>query len=431
MKRKNLRWISITLSALLLIGSVLSIAADNNSVIYAAKKRTTKEKKANKLPKKKITKKPVKKITKKPVKKVVKKPVKKTTKKKVIKKSVKKTTKNKAVKKPVKKATKNKVAKKPVKKTNKKKVVKKPVKNTTKNPIKKTITMAEKYPPLVTKDAINIPWGMIISWNDDQGAYDLANCITNRVKLNSYISKCELEYKNSVDVTHGGTYQARIVVDYRDGSTYITDPVTFNVSTADADKYEPTYKTDIYLSHDDVNHILYSNDNVERFVRNNILTNADGYFPNEDAQFNRTKFNIVEKITPGIGYLWDSYHWLQYSNAELDSTTGVHEYCIKIMYPDHSYYITKPIKIHVKPYQSEEYLPILKNELVLKKDQQADENVLKSLFSNANSLPKETSFLLTDGWLDTSVIGKQKIAIKVEYPDGSSYVTPQVAVYVK
>ena len=73
----------------------------------------------------------------------------------------------------------------------------------------------------------------------------------------------------------------------------------------------------------------------------------------------------------------------------------------------------------------------MKNELVLKKDQQADENVLKSLFSNANSLPKETRFLLTDGWLDTSVVGKQKIAIKVEYPDGSSYVTPQVAVYVK
>lgn len=383
MKRKKLRWISITLSALLLTGSVLTIAADNNSVIYAAKKRTTKEKKANKLPKKKITNKPVKKV-----------------------------------------------AKKSVKKTTKKKVVKKPVKNTTKKPIKKTITMAEKYPPLVTKDAINIPWGTIISWYDDQGAYDLANCITNRDKLNSYISKCELEYKNSVDVTHGGTYQARIVVDYRDGSTYITDPVTFNVSTADADKYEPTYKTDIYLSHDDVNYILYSNDSAERFIRNNILTNADGYFPNEDAQFNRTKFNIVEKSTPGI-YLWDSYHWLQYSNAELDCTTGVHEYCIKIMYPDHSYYITKPIKIHVKPYQSEEYLPILKNELVLKKDQQADENALKSLFSNANSLPKETRFLLTDGWLNTSVVGKQKIAIKVEYPDGSSYITPQVAVYVK
>ncbi|MBT8900346.1 hypothetical protein BTI57_07570 [Lactobacillus delbrueckii subsp. bulgaricus] len=297
--------------------------------------------------------------------------------------------------------------------------------------------MAEKYPPLVTKDAINIPWGMIISWSDGQGAYDLANCITNRDKLNSYISQCKLEDKNSVDVTHGGTYHARIVVDYRDGSTYITDPVTFNVSTADADKYEPTYKTDIYLSHGDVNYILYwndnaeSNDNVERFVRNNILTNADGYFPNEDAQFNRTKFYIVEKSTHPGTYSWDSYHWLQYCNAELDSTTGVHEYYVKIMYPDHSYYITKPIKIHVKPYQSEEYLPILKNELVLKKDQQVDENVLKSLFSNANSLPKETTFLLTDGWLDTSVIGKQKIAIKVEYPDGSSYVTPQVAVYVK
>lgn len=409
MKRKNLRLISITLSALLLTGSVLSIAADNNSVIYAAKKRTTKEKKANKLPKKKITKKPVKKVA---------------------KKSVKKTTKKKVVKKPVKKATKKKVAKKPVKKTTKKKVVKKPVKNTTKKPIKKNITMAEKYPPLVTKDAINIPWGMIISWHDGQGAYDLANCITNRDKLNSYILQCKLEDKNSVDVTHGGTYHARIVVDYRDGSTYITDPVTFNVSTADADKYEPTYKTDIYLSHDDVNHILCENGNAEKFTRNNILTNTDGYFPNEDAQFNRTKFYIVEKSTLGT-YLWDSYHWLQYSNAELDSTTGVHEYYVKIMYPDHSYYITKPIKIHVKPYQSEEYLPILKNELVLKKDQQADENVLKSLFSNANSLPKETRFLLTDGWLDTSVVGKQKIAIKVEYPDGSSYVTPQVAVYVK
>ncbi|MCD5515680.1 Rib/alpha-like domain-containing protein [Lactobacillus delbrueckii] len=424
--RNKLKAISKVSVALALLGAAVP-AVEAAPTAMAAKKATKKAKKSTKKTVKKSTKK-AKKAKKTTKKKATKKVAKKTAAKKPAKKSVKKTTK-KSVKKAVKKPVAKKPAKKSVKKTTKKsvkKAVKKPVakkpakkvvkKTTTKKPAKKIGTMADKYQPKVKSGTVNVDWGAYLDGPED--------LITNRSSLPSDV---DFVYLDPVNTEKGGTYKTRIQAKYEDGSMEVVGTVTFVVPMMDADKYQPTVR-DVTLNY-----------NGSLNLRNDIITNAPGYFPNDPAlpQFeddnDSTHFDL-------------DYDSDLYSDSDFHGSDkpGTYNAQIKVEYPDGSYDKTNKFKITVLPSDADKAKVSLKSSYftVSSKETLEHKTVYGDLTLNdptrflniGSALPEGTVIHFGDDLdsVDTPEPGKQyRDYLTVDFPDGTSYTTDYFTVDVK
>ena len=385
----------------------------------AAKKATKKAKKSTKKTVKKSTKK-AKKAKKTTKKKATKKVAKKTAAKKPAKKSVKKP----VAKKPVKKAVKKPVAKKPVKKSVKKPVAKKPAKKvvkktTTKKTAKKVVkhvTMADKYQPKVKSGTVNVAWDSILLPED---------FITNRSSLPSYVY---FDFLDPVNTEKGGTHKTRIQAEYTDGSKEVVGTVTFVVPMMDADKYHPTAQ-DVTVNYGDAFDI-----------REDAITNAPGYFPNDPAlpQFedadDQTRFDVRYDYGQDIGGSYKS---------------GTYNDQIEVRYPDGSYNYTNKFKITVLPSDADKvkvslkssYFTVSSNETL---SHYTDDDFWQTLndptrFLNIGSaLPEGTVIHFADDHdsnLDNTVgplePKKYVTSLIFEFPDGSEYQTDDFTLDVK
>ena len=412
----KLKAISKVSVALALLGAAVP-AVEAAPTAMAAKKATKKAKKSTKKTVKKSTKKAkkAKKTTKKKAtKKVAKKPAKKSV-KKTTKKSVKKAVKKPVAKKPVKKAVKKPVAKKPAKKVVKKTTTKKPAKK-----VFKPGTMADQYQPKVKSGTVNVDWGDDLCSPED--------LITNRSSLPSDV---DFVYLDPVNTKKGGTYKTRIQAKYEDGSREVVGTVTFVVPVMDADKYQPTVQ-DVTV-------------NYRRpfSPRNDVITNAPGYFPNDPAlsQFegdnDKTKFYVSSDIVgPGMADLSDVY-------VDTDKP-GTYTAQIEVEYPDGSYEDTNEFKITVLPSDADEAKVSLKssnftvssNETLEHKTVYGDRTLNDpTRFLNIGSALPEGTVISFDGDLDsvdTPEAGRQyRDKLIVEFPDGSRYETDYFTVDVK
>lgn len=400
---KKLKAISKVSVALALFGAAVP-AVEAAPTAMAAKKTTKKAKKSTKKAAKKSTKKAKK----------AKKSTKKTSAKKVAKK--------KATKKPVKKVAKKKVVRKTAKKATTKKPVKKVAKKTTTNkPAKKVVkhvTMADKYQPQVKSGTVNVDWGTdLTSYSGNNRPEDF---ITNKSSLPSDV---DYEYLDTVNTQKGGSYTTRIQATYSDGSKEIVGSVTFVVPVMDSDKFNPTVQ-DVTLNYGD------SFD-----PRDDAITNAPGYFPNDPAlsQFeddsDRTRF---------------------YSSTDPDLDTkkpGTYTAQIEVEYPDGSYEDTNKFKITVLPSQADKAKISLKSSNFtvssnesLEHETDSDEwpftytlNDASRFLNIDSTLPNGTVVRFNSG-LDSSDApepGKYETSLTVYFPDGSRYDTDNFIVNVK
>lgn len=395
-----LKGLSKATIAVALLGTVATTNLNQPLTVQAAKK------KAKKVSKKKAAKKSKKKATKKSKKKVVKKTTKKS-KKKVTKKVVKKTPK-KTVKKVTKKPAK-KVVKTPSKpRTTVKKNTQKPA-STPSQPAKQVVkktTQADRYTPVVSSNAVKLDWG------EDLTTYNLSGAISNLGSLPDGIT-VELQDKNSMSTLHGGSYSVNLVVTYPDGSKDVVGPASYVVATADADKYTPVLKTNSFNLKWDNGWVYTDGENFETgfgsswdTVKAKWLTNEKGYFPNEAS--GGTDFDFVTDIKGKNDF------------QKPEETGGDFTVYLKTTYPDDSYSISGPVKLHFEPSDAAKYEPKVKNNIriplsVIKGDDFHEKEV-PYVFENANELPKGTR---VDGF-DYSESGNyEENTVYVSYPDGS------------
>ncbi len=392
-----LKGLSKATIAVALLGGVATTNSNQPLTVQAAKK------KAKKVSKKKAAKKSKKKVTKKSKKKVVK----KTTKKKVAKKVTKKKPK-KAVKKVVKKPAK-KVVKKPSKpKTTVKKSTQKPA-STPSQPAKQVVkktTQADRYTPVISSNTVKLDWG------EDLTTYNLSGAISNLDSLPDGIT-VELQDKNSMSTRHGGTYSVNLVVTYPDGSKDVVGPASYVVATADADKYTPVLKTNSFnLKWDQGWEYTDGEYFATNFTagwgedeKNRWLTNEKGYFPNESS--NDTYFDVVTDVNGK-------------NEFELpEETGGDYTVYLKTNYPDNSYSISGPVKLHFEPSDAVKYEPKLKQNIRIPASIIGDndgEALMSYVFENANELPKGTE---CRGISDYDPGNYEANPVWIEYPDGS------------
>ncbi|MFV4979915.1 Rib/alpha-like domain-containing protein [Lactobacillus delbrueckii] len=379
-------------------------------------KKTTK-KPAKKVVKKHVAKKPAKKVVK---KHVAKKPAKKVVKKHVAKKPAKKAVKKHVAKKLAKKVVKKHVAKKSVKKAVKKHVAKKPAKKvvkktTAKKPAKKVGTMADKYQPKVKSGTVNVHWGADLD--------DPEDLITNRSSLPSDV---DFVYLDPVNTKKGGTYKTRIQAKYEDGSMEVVGTVTFVVPMMDADKYQPTVR-DVTLNY-----------GGSFDPRNDAITNAPGYFPNDPAlpQFESSSDSTNFSLDT------DSKEPFLTDDKTDPGTYTVH---VEVTYPDGSHEDTNKFKITVLPSDADKAKVSLKSSYftVSSKETLEHETVYGDLTLNdptrflniGSALPEGTVISFLDSELDsvdTPEPGKQyRVSLTVNFPDGSRYKTDDFTVDAK
>ncbi|MFK3588696.1 Rib/alpha-like domain-containing protein [Lactobacillus sp. 23-2] len=424
---KKLKTISEVSVALALFGAAVpaveaapTAMAAKKSTKKSVKKSTKKAKKAKKSTKKKSTKKVAKKTSK---KKATKKPVKKVAKKKVVKKTAKKaapkkTTSKKTAKKVVKKAT----TKKPVKKVAKKTTTKKPVQK-----VVRRLTMADKYQPKVKSGTFKVNWGTDLT--DSYSGCTPENFITNKSSLPSGV---KYKYLDTVNTKKGGSYTTRIQATYSDGSKEVVGAVTFVVPVMDSDKYTPTVH-DVTLNYGDTFD-----------SRQNAITNAPGYFPNDPAlsqyvySSNQTSFHEI--IDPGLNP--------KHPGVDIDLDTekpGTYTARIEVIYPDGSYEYTKKFKITVLPSQASQAKISLKaSSFTVSSKEPLEQDteygfwgrtvINPSRFLNiGTALPKGTNIYFNSDLdsVDAPKPGKYKTSLSVYFPDESGYETGSFIVNVK
>ena len=375
----------------------------------STKKSTKKAKKAKKTTKKVAKKTAAKKPAKKSVKKTTKKSAKKAVKKPVAKKPVKKAVKKPVAKTPAKKAVKKPVAKKPAKKVVKKTTTKKTAKKVVKH-----VTMADKYQPKVKSGTVNVAWGSILLPED---------FITNRSSLPSYVY---FDFLDPVNTEKGGTHKTRIQAEYTDGSKEVVGTLTYVVPMMDADKYHPTAQ-DVTVNYGD------SFD-----VRDDAITNAPGYFPNDPAlpQFedadDQTRFDVLYDYGQDIDGSYKS---------------GTYNDQIEVRYPDGSYNYTNKFKITVLPSDADKvkvslkssYFTVSSNEVLEHETDNGDLTLNDpTRFLNIGSaLPEGTVIhFIDDDDLDNESVGPLKpkkyvTSLIFEFPDGSEYKTDDFTLDVK
>lgn len=271
--------------------------------------------------------------------------------------------------------------------------------------VKKT-TQADRYTPVISSNTVKLDWG------EDLTTYNLSGAISNLDSLPDGIT-VELQDKNSMSTRHGGTYSVNLVVTYPDGSKDVVGPASYVVATADADKYTPVLKTNSFnLKWDQGWEYTDGEYFATNFTagwgedeKNRWLTNEKGYFPNESS--NDTYFDVVTDVNGK-------------NEFELpEETGGDYTVYLKTNYPDNSYSISGPVKLHFEPSDAVKYEPKLKQNIRIPASIIGDndgEALMSYVFENANELPKGTE---CGGISDNDPGNYEANPVWIEYPDGS------------
>ncbi|MCD5446845.1 hypothetical protein LOB66_07985 [Lactobacillus delbrueckii subsp. lactis] len=177
-------------------------------------------------------------------------------------------------------------------------------------------------------------WGANLYYDPEVSldwAYDPEKFLTN---ISSLPAECYFSYLDdfpqNVNTEKGGTYKARIQVEYPDGSKEVVGAITFVVPMMDADKVKVSLKSSHFT--------VSSNEALEHKTDNGDLT------LNDPTRF----LNIGSALPEGTVIRFRDDENEAYSPDPGEYDPGEYETLLAVYFPDGSYYYTDWLTVDVK-----------------------------------------------------------------------------------